>query len=433
MNPVFSWGRLGAQQHELSLLSDPERISNQVCGKKKVGLAHGMGRSYGDVCLNPNGLLWLTKDLDHLISFDDQNGLLICEAGVLLKDIQRLFIPRGWMLPVTPGSEIVTVGGAIANDVHGKNHHFLGSFGNHVKKIKLLRTSHEIIECSPSNNPEWFAATIGGVGLTGVIMQAEIQLRPAAGPWLEVETIPHEKLEDFFQIADESETSWEYSVSWIDCLAGKTGRGIFMRANSIKNSPREEFNYRSKSLPFIPPLSLVNKLTLKPFNTAYYYLKKRGSGSRVVHYKSFFYPLDTLSNWNLMYGPKGFFQHQSVIPVEFRHEAIEEMLKVISKSGEGSFLAVLKTFGKRKSIGLLSFPHPGVTLALDFPNRGQCTHRLLERLDSIVLEAKGRIYPAKDACMSRKLFEAGYPLIDDFIKYRDPNISSGLSRRLMGN
>lgn len=392
-----------------------------------------MGRSYGDVCLNPDGVLWVTTGLDHFIAFDDNTGCLACEAGVLLRDIQRLVIPRGWILPVTPGTQMVTVGGAIANDVHGKNHHVLGSFGDHVQRIRLVRTDGETIDCGPQLQQDWFAATVGGLGLTGVIVEAEIQLRRVAGPWLDTETVPYANLDEFFHLADDSEVDWEHTVSWIDCISGGGGRGLFMRGNPTDAGQRPEPKGRKLTMPIVPPVSLVNRLSLRPFNIAYYNLKKWQAGRAIAHYEPFFYPLDNLLEWNRMYGPKGFFQYQSVVPREVGQDAVQAMLKEIARSGDGSFLAVLKTFGNRQPIGMLSFPQPGVTLALDFPNHGARTLKLFARMDDIVREAGGRLYPAKDARMPRELFEAGYPRLNEFLKYRDPGISSGMSRRLMGN
>jgi FAD/FMN-containing dehydrogenase len=395
------------------------------------GLAYGMGRSYGDVCLNPDGLLWLTTGLDRFIAFDAQSGRLRCEAGVLLKDIQQLLIPRGWMLPVTPGTQFVTVGGAIANDIHGKNHHAAGSFGDHVQRIVLARTDGTVITCGPDLQPQWFAATVGGMGLTGVITEADIQLRKVAGPWLTVETLPYENLDQFFQLADDSEARWEHTVSWIDCLAA-SGRGIFMRANSVAVDRPLPKTAHKRSVPFVPPVSLINAYSLRPFNTLYFNLKKRQAGHSIQHYQPFFYPLDNLLQWNRIYGPQGFFQYQSVVPRAQGTDAVAAMLREISRSGEGSFLAVLKTFGERQAPGMMSFPQPGVTLALDFPNKNAQTHRLFERLDAIVREAGGRIYMAKDARMPRDLFESGYPRLPEFLNFRDPGISSALSRRLIG-
>lgn len=432
MVAMTSWGRLSSHEHSVVTLGDRTRV--KACLKNSIpGLAYGMGRSYGDVCLNPQGALWVTTGLDRFIAFDDSTGRLVCEAGVLLRDIQRLAIPRGWILPVTPGTQLVTVGGAIANDVHGKNHHVLGSFGNHVQGLTLIRTDGEIIHCGPNERPDWFAATVGGLGLTGVILQAEIQLRRVAGAWLDTETVPYANLEEFFHLADDSEAEWEHTVSWIDCISGGGGRGLFMRGNPTDLGNRPEPKGRKLTMHIVSPVSLVNKLTLRSFNTTYYHLKKWQAGRSITHYEPFFYPLDNLHQWNRMYGPRGFFQYQSVVPREVGQGAVQAMLKEIARSGDGSFLAVLKTFGSRQPVGMLSFPQPGVTLALDFPNHGERTHKLFERLDAIVREARGRIYMAKDARMPKELFESGYPRLVDFLNYRDPGISSGLSRRLMGS
>ena len=427
---VSSWGRLGRFDHDVVALSDRHQVATQL-KNSRTGIAYGMGRSYGDVCLNPDGLLWQTTGLDRYISLDETTGRLMCEAGVLLRDIQRLIIPHGWILPVTPGTQLITVGGAIANDVHGKNHHVLGAFGDHLKWLKLIRTDGTIIECGPDLLQDWFAATVGGFGLTGVITEIEIQLRRAPGPWLATETVPYANLEEFFHLADDSEADWEHTVSWIDCVA-KGGRGLFMRGNPTVEI-RQEPKGRKLTMPFVPPISLVNNLSLRPFNMTYFNLKKWQAGKNISHYESFFYPLDNLLEWNRMYGPNGFFQYQSVVPRELGRDAVQAMLKEIAHSGEGSFLAVLKTFGNRQPVGMMSFPQPGVTLALDFPNKGERTLKLLTRLDAIVRVAGGRLYLAKDARMPRDLFEAGYPRLAEFLKYRDPGISSALSRRLIGN
>jgi FAD/FMN-containing dehydrogenase len=433
MRPISSWGRLNNLPHEVVSLNDPKRIINQIAKGRCNGIAFGMGRSYGDACLNPEGPLWVTTGLNHFIAFDEINGSLVCEAGVLLNDIQQLTVPRGWMLPVTPGTQLITVGGAIANDIHGKNHHVFGCFGNHVQRIKLLRTDGETINCSPHQNPSWFAATIGGLGLTGIIVEVEIQLRRVDSSWLDIETVPYESLDEFFNLADGSESSWEHTVSWIDCASSSLGRGIFMRANPSASGESETPKDRLFRMPIAPPFSMVNRLTLSLFNSFYFNTKKWNAGRSKAYYKEFLYPLDSLHDWNRMYGPKGFFQHQSLIPREAGHDAVIEMLDEIKASGDGSFLTVLKTFGKVQAVGMMSFPQPGVTLALDFPNKGARTIELFKRLDAIVRNANGRIYPAKDALMSRDMFEEGYPRLQEFLEFRDPGISSGLSRRLMGS
>jgi FAD/FMN-containing dehydrogenase len=433
MARVNSWGRLNHLEHQVEVLKSSDEAP-ELLRKAHPGIAFGMGRSYGDVCLNPGGILWKTSALNKLISFDSSSGRLTCEAGVLLRDIQKVFVPKGWMLPVTPGTQMVTVGGAIANDIHGKNHHVYGSFSDQVISMSLLRTDGQLIEASHTACTDWFAATVGGLGLTGVVLRAELQLRRVKSPWLDAETVPYDTLEEFFQLAAASELDWEHTVSWIDCINKGGGRGVFLRANHDTHPERggPEPDSKRRTMPIVPPISLVNKLSLRPFNSAYYHLNKRNAGLKRVHYEPFFYPLDNLLEWNRMYGPKGFFQYQSVVPFEGAADTIRAQLDVIAQAGEGSFLAVLKTFGDRPSKGMLSFPQPGVTLALDFPNRGDKTQRLFEKLNAIITEAGGRIYPAKDACMPVQLFQAGYPRLNEFLEYRDPGISSAMSRRLMG-
>lgn len=430
MRPVSSWGRLSSDLHHAVALHEPRAIG-QVLRDTQPGVAFGMGRSYGDACLNPGGTIWLTRGLDHLVAYDRASGVLVCEAGMLLRDIQQLAIADGWLLPVTPGTQLITVGGAIANDVHGKNHHRLGSFGDHVRRLWLARTDGEMIECGPDLAPNWFDATVGGIGLTGLIVRAELQLRRVPGPWLQTETIPYGALDEFFALADASEDQWEHTVSWIDCLAPR-GRGLFMRGNHADAVSARAPSQRARRVPLVPPVSLVNRLSLRPFNEMYYWLNSRKPGLRLAHYEQFFYPLDNLHDWNRMYGPRGFYQYQSVVPRSVGRDAVTAMLAEIGRSGEGSFLAVLKTFGQRQSVGMLGFPCPGVTLALDFPNKGASTLALLGRLDAIVGEARGRLYLAKDARMPRELFEAGYPRSREFNGYRDPGISSAMSRRLLG-
>lgn len=433
MRRVSSWGRLSNNAHDVVCLVDREKVA-EILTLAGGGVAHGMGRSYGDVCLNSEGLLWSTIGLDRFIGFDDVSGKLLCEAGMLLQDIQRLMVCRGWMLPVTPGTQLVTVGGAIANDVHGKNHHSQGTFGEHVDWIKLVRTDGEIIECGPANRADWFAATVGGLGLTGVIVEAQIQLRKVAGPWLDTETVPYRSLGEFFKLADAcSQHDWEHTVSWVDCARGAGVRGLFMRGNSTLSEGGRAPKDRTIGVPWVTPFSLINGFSLRPLNASYFFSHVLRRQRRVAHYETFLYPLDNLMNWNRIYGPKGFFQYQCVIPNDHGASAVKRLLDAIADSGEGSFLSVLKTFGDRRSVGMLSFPQPGVTFALDFPNLGLKTHKLFARMDAIVREAGGRLYLAKDARMPRDLFEAGYPRLGEFLTYRDPGISSGMSRRLMGS
>lgn len=433
MVTINSWGRLSHEEHDVRYLSERSDLRQQIALGSSAALAYGMGRSYGDSCLNPGGSLWNTAQLDRFIHFDRASGRLSCEAGVLLKDIQRLATQYGWILPVTPGTQMITIGGAIANDVHGKNHHRMGNFGEHILTLELLRTDGQTIQCTPHENKDFFWATVGGLGLTGLITKAEIQLRKVNSVFLNTESIAYGNLDEFMQLSTDSENDWEYTVSWIDCLSKKNARGIFMRANHSDHFEPPPPQPKERSIPFAPPISAINRFSLPVLNNAYFHLNRLKSGKRIAHYQPFFYPLDGLQHWNRMYGPKGFYQYQSVIPKDMGKEATQAMLDKIKQSGEGSFLAVLKTFGDRESKGMLSFPKPGVTLAVDFPNNGASTTKLFNELDAIVSEAGGRIYPAKDARMPKALFEAGYPRLTEFTVFRDPGISSALSRRLMGS
>lgn len=440
---ITSWGRLSHEQHHVVQLDDHRSLSAKV-HQGLPGVSYGMGRSYGDVCLNPGGTLWQTRRMNRFLSFDDSAGVLCCEAGVLLKEIHDCFVHRGWMLAVTPGTQLITAGGAIANDVHGKNHHVMGTFGDHVTGFTLERTDGGTLDCSRDHNADMFHATIGGLGLTGVISRVQMQLRRVDTPWLLTDTVPFGNLDDFFALADASEADWEHTVSWIDCLAGSQTRGIFMRANhttghELAGLPQQQRPAQksrrnaSINLPVTPPLSLVNKLSLRPFNAAYYAMNVRKAGTGVAHFESFFYPLDKIHNWNRMYGRRGFYQYQCVVPRDNARQAIADMLAVIAAAGEGSFLTVLKTFADRPAAGLLSFPMAGATLALDFPNKGARTERLFLRLDEVVTQAGGRLYAAKDARMSAQMFAAGYPALQTFSTFRDPGISSAMSRRLLGS
>lgn len=391
-------------------------------------LAFGRGRSYGDVCLNEKGMLLDTCRLNHFISFDDSTGILECESGVTLSDILEFSVPRGWFLPVVPGTKYITLGGAIANDVHGKNHHFAGTFGKHVMSFELLRSDNSKLLCSYNENGELFSATIGGLGLTGLILSAKIQLKSVKSPWLQVNTTAFNSLEDFFKLSAES-NQHEYTVAWLDCLAsGKNfGRGIFMSADHIEHNLQVQ-RKKNITLPFYLPGFLLNKLSISSFNNFYYRRKKSQTGQAIQHYNSYFFPLDSIQNWNRIYGKRGFLQYQCLLPNENKDQ-IQEILELIVKSGAGSFLSVLKTFGEVASPGMLSYPMPGVTLALDFPFKGKETLELFDNLDEIVVKNKGRVYPAKDATMSSHSFKTFYPHWDQFINYMDPQFSSNFFRR----
>lgn len=396
-------------------------------------LPFGNGRSYGDSCLNNGGTLLDTRGLDRLISFDPSTGLLRCEAGVLLSEILAFAVPRGWFLPVTPGTQYVTVGGAIANDVHGKNHHRAGTFGCHVTQFELIHSDGTRRLCSPDQQTEWFAATLGGLGLTGLILWAEIRLKRITGPAISSETIKYTHLSDFFALSAASDQDYEYTVAWVDCLArGKhLGRGLFSRGNHAGASATKTRPARKLRIPFDPPLPLVNPPLVKAFNFIYYQPRAQHS-HHTSHYEPFFYPLDKILNWNRIYGAPGFMQYQCVVPSASGQDATTELLGRIAAANTGSFLAVLKQFGNQPSPGLLSFPRPGVTLALDFSNQGAKTLALLESLDEVVRQAGGAVYPAKDARMSETSFKHYYPQWQQLIPYIDPHFSSSFWRRVTG-
>lgn len=431
---LTSWGRvLRVEQEVVSLASRFDPLP-ALSGTSQTFLPYGNGRSYGDSCLNAGGIALKSRMLDRFIAFDPITGVLSCEAGVLLSHILHLVVPHGWFLPVTPGTRFVTVGGAIANDVHGKNHHVAGTFGRHVLQFGLLRSDRQPLICSPTENPDYFAATVGGLGLTGLITWATLRLRRIGNCWIDAETIRYESLDEFYDLCAASDRDYEYTVSWVDCTrTGRhLGRGLFMRGN---HAPADtlpgKFPRKTRTIPFVPPVSMVNSMTLKAFNTIYYHKQFSRQIRRTQHYEPFFYPLDGILEWNRMYGPKGFHQYQCVIPTEFGREAISELLGEIAMSGMGSFLAVLKVCGDIKSPGILSFPIPGVSLALDFPNRGKKLRQLFSRLDRIVSTVRGRLYPAKDGRMPGRLFRDGYSRWQEFANYIDPRFSSSFWRRVM--
>jgi len=428
---ISSWGNVIRAPHLIFGLHS-RHDDFPVTPANTTVLPYGNGRSYGDSCLNVGGALLQTRSLDRFIHFDRATGVLACEAGVLLAEILQLVVPEGWFLPAVPGTCYVTVGGAIANDVHGKNHHRVGSFGCHLRRFELLRSNGARLICSPAENSEWFAATIGGLGLTGVITWAELQLRPIPGPYLEVESVRFSHLDEFFSLCDESERDFEYTVAWIDCLGrGKhLGRGILQRANHASTPTAGPAAARKLSVPFPLPVSLVNPLSLRVFNTVHYHRQPSRHKRATEHFQGFFFPLDGILHWNRLYGPRGFYQYQCVVPSAVGREATAELLGKIAQSGLGSFLAVLKRFGSVESPGMLSFPREGVTLALDFPNKGKPVECLFEALDRVVIEAGGTLYPAKDGRMPGALFRGGYPRWQEFSHYIDPASSSSFWRRV---
>lgn len=430
MSEYPSWGRYPGLAQPGQVLKDRYQSLPETCH-----LPYGLGRSYGDSCQNHQGMVLSSKALNHFIHFDEEGGILECEAGVTLAEIINVFLPRGWFLPATPGTKFVTIAGAIANDVHGKNHVSAGSFGCYVKAFELLRSDGQRLWCSANENAQWFYATIGGLGLTGFITRAQIQLKKVASCRVESESIKYTNLTDFFSLSEQSAEGFEYTAAWIDCLAkgDQLGRGHFIRGNHADDGVLVEENSKKPlSMPIVPPISLVNSISLRAFNTLYYQRQREQKKRSTVNFNPFFYPLDGILHWNRMYGKKGFVQYQCVIPKDTAPYSIKAMLEAISLAGEGSFLVVLKMLGDKKSGGLLSFPQQGATLALDFPLRGRRTFHLLNQLDAIVSEAGGRLYAAKDARMSAALFQQSYPEWQRLEKLRDPLIMSDFWRRVTG-
>ncbi len=427
--PGTSWGRYPPATQQLLSVRRRDRELPAFDGH---ALPYGSGRSYGDVCLNDGGTLLLTRGLDRFIAFDADRGLLRCEAGTTLGEIDDLCLPHGWALPVVPGTRHVTVGGAIANDVHGKNHHRVGSFGDHVRALELLRSDGRRIECGPDRHADWFAATVGGLGLTGLITWAELALRRTAGPWVESETLAFSGIGEFLALSAQSADSHEYTVAWVDCAVRGTslGRGLFTRANPVAGPIDRRHARRVWRIPFTLPVPLVNRYCMRAFNALYFRHGNRQRGVRRVPAARFLYPLDALGDWNRLYGPRGFVQYQCVVPMACAEPVLNALLARIAASGSGSFLAVLKVFGDRAPVGLLSFARHGVTLALDFPLHGAGTLALLDALDAEVSAAGGAVYPAKDARMSAPTFRHGFPRWEDMRAHLDPRFSSGFWRRV---
>jgi FAD/FMN-containing dehydrogenase len=432
--PQFeSWGRYPRLPAEVRNLFWKEDFPASIEPGGKM-LPVGMGRSYGDVCLLQNGTLLRTPELDRLIAFDTQTGLLRCEAGVTLAEILDFAVPRGWFLPVSPGTKYVTVGGAIANDIHGKNHHVAGTFGLHVPSFELVRSDGRQFVCSPAQNPEWYSATIGGMGLTGLITWAEVQLRPIVSRRIRQRSTKFIGLEEFVALSKAS-THVEYSVAWIDCVSqGRNfARGIFMQGvHDEAPGPLTPLAKPKLALPFDMPAVALNRTTVGAFNTLYYHKQLSKQQNSLIDYEPFFYPLDSILQWNRLYGKQGLLQFQCVLPWESDTRGMVELLKAITASGLGSFLAVIKVFGDAVSPGMMSFPAPGITLALDFPIRREVSFALLDRLADITAGFGGKMYPAKDACMSAAHFQQFYPMWQQWAAYIDPSFSSSFFQRVTG-
>jgi L-gulonolactone oxidase len=425
---VYAWGRLQSRAHVVVPASFADEMVAAIrAPEKQPLLCRGLGRSYGDVALNGDGYLLDTTRADHFLSADWEAGVVRAEAGLSLDALLRVCVPRGWFLPVTPGTKFVTLGGAVANDVHGKNHESAGTIGCHVRRIGLARSTGEMLDLS-ADQP-LFAATIGGLGLTGAIVWVELNLLPVRSATMEVETLAMTGLDDFFRLSTES-AAWPYTVSWVDSLARgpALGRGLFIRGRHANTGALAAHGAPRLTVPHAARY-LLNRGTISLFNF-FYRTRPWVTGRTMIHYDRFFYPLDSLSHWNRLYGRRGFFQHQSVVPMNDAPQTVQRLLELTAASGEPSFLTVVKVLGDRPSPGLLSFPMSGVTLALDLANWGETTRRLLDCMADVVAAAGGRLYPAKDATMSGDVFRAGYPAWRRLEHYRDPALMSDFWRRV---
>ncbi len=419
MIKISDWGNYPVIEADVSGFDSADQLRKKLEQPGKV-IAFGNGRSYGDASLQDRVLL--TRRFNKILSFDEATGELCCQAGVLLSEILDAFVPRGWFLPVTPGTKLVTVGGAIAADVHGKNHHVDGSFGQHVRAMEVMRNDGSVVACSPTENADFFALTVGGMGLSGMILTATFRLRKIETAFIREETVRCANLEDVMDCFETS-NDWTFSMAWIDCLAkGEAmGRSILMRGEHARKD--ELLNPAYKHTPLVPakgirlgvpftfPNFALNPLSMKAFNFAYYNKTRAGTKQGIVDYNSFFYPLDAIADWNRIYGKRGFTQYQFVIPQSAGREGMRKILKRITDSGLGSFLAVLKMFGEQNSF--MSFPMAGYTLALDFPISLRAMD-LFKELDAMVADYGGRLYLAKDSRMDAAMFEKTYPNANEF-------------------
>lgn len=438
ISQISGWGRYPVQTCELER---PERYADLRPGSDSL-IARGQGRSYGDASLNENGRVLLTERIDRMLELDVKLGILRAEAGVTLADILPVIVKQGWFLPVTPGTKFVSLGGCVAADVHGKNHHHEGGFADYVLGIELILADGTRKTCSVTENEDIFWATVGGMGLTGIIGEVTLQLIPVQTSQMMVTHHAANNLVHLFQMLQDPALDDRYSVAWIDCLAtgDQLGRGIAMfghhasAAEYASESPLVTKPKRTRSLPFDFPAWALNPLSISAFNKLYYYKESRKKSPFLTGYDSYFYPLDAIGHWNRMYGKRGFVQYQCVIPDKDALAGMTALLQELSSSRRSSFLAVLKRFGVQGK-GMLSFPMPGYTLALDLPIRDKGLFSLLDKLDNIVLHHGGRVYLAKDARLSAESFLAMYPRYDEWLKIKteiDPEhrFSSSLSRRL---
>jgi len=410
-----SWGMYPYIKNKSISLESRDRLKIEILSDKEL-IPFGNGRSYGDSALNEN--IIYCKPYNYFLDFDDESGILHCQSGVLLSEIIEAFVPKGWFLKVTPGTKLITIGGAVASDIHGKNHHVEGCFSECVEEFTLMLANGEITTCK--RDDELFLATCGGMGLTGVILDAKISLKKINSKYINQTTIKTKNLQETFE-AFEKYAYLPYSVAWIDCLAKdeNIGKCLLMVGDFADDGNLDFKDSRKLNIPFNFPSFALNTLSVKAFNWLYYKKSPHGESKQKVDIDTFFYPLDAINNWNRIYGKGGFTQYQFILPKDVSYDGLKEILGTISKSGKGSFLAVLKLYGKGNE-NYLSFPIEGYSLALDFKiEKG--LFELLDKLDEIVLKYNGRIYLTKDVRVSKETFEKGYPSIEKFRKFRKDN------------
>lgn len=424
---VSGWG--GYPRTETSLFR-PDRVPalDSLLGSAGPSLiARGSGASYGDAAVNGAGGTVLTERLNRFLAFDPDTGVLSCEAGVTIEDLLRHLLPRGMFPPVTPGTKYVTLGGCVACDVHGKNHHRSGSIADHLIDFDLFTAAGTLVRCSREAQPDLFWATVGGMGLTGIITELRLRLAPVESPYLAVDYDRAENLDAALRLFDDDQR-YTYSVAWLDCLArGRSlGRGVLMRANPLgaaaaaaRGLPAGRWGIaRRLTVPFGLPAALLNPVTVGAFNSLYFHGHPARSREVPVHYDTYFYPLDRLRRWNRLYGRRGFFQYQCVVPSEAGREALVSLLEAVSRNRRASFLAVVKRFGAADPAQLLSFPRPGYTLSLDIPRDGAGVFPFLDALDDTVVRSGGRVYLAKDARLSCDRFRAMYPEAEAWLEVK---------------
>ncbi|HYX91562.1 MAG TPA: FAD-binding oxidoreductase [Myxococcaceae bacterium] len=433
---LAGWGRQFVPGREICS-EDLEDITREAV------LTRGLGRSYGDSSLPPPDRLEVagSRLADRLLSFDPETGSVRAEAGLSLRELIRVFLPRGWFPPVTPGTAFVTLGGMVAADVHGKNHHRDGCFGEHVRSLRMRVADGRIIECSREVEPALFRATLGGMGLTGHILEVEFALQRVPSPWIYCETVKVPDVESYLAALEDARSTWPFTVGWIDCLTrGRSlGRGILYRGRWAEPSEAPRRFPRPKPrlrVPFDLPEWILGRWSVRIFNALKYATHPRRVRRGIVHPDGFFYPLDVIRDWNRMYGRRGMTQHQSVLPNDAGPGAVRRFLELLTSLGGASFLCVIKDCGA-EGTGLLSFPRPGTSIALDIAVRDD-TQALIDALNEFVLREGGRIYLAKDAFTRPEHFRAMEPRLEQFQRIRrawDPEgrIRSAQSVRLFGD